>query len=103
METSLPPGTDLKDHGPEIDRVTAIVAALGTSAVILRLISRKLKKSSPELSDYILMFGLIIAWGGAAIVFIGILEVPLELQFLLKDRSLQAFPMDLVNTAKCCD
>lgn len=73
MATTLPPSAHLKDNrGPVINRVTAIVGALGTLAVIGRLISRKLKKSSFDASDYTIILGLVFGWGEAICIFIAI-------------------------------
>ena len=73
MASTLPPGTDLGNRGPEVRRIAAIFAVLGTSTAIARLISRKLQKSNLHASDYTIMLGLLVAWGQAALVFIGIL------------------------------
>ena len=73
MASTLPPGTDLGNHGPEINRIAAIFTVLGTTAVAARLISRKLQKSNLRASDYTIMLGLLVAWGQAATIFIGIL------------------------------
>ena len=99
MASTLPPGTDLKNRGPEINRITATVAVLGTSAVVARLISRKLKKVSLGASDYAIILGLVIAWGPAALVFIGIM-ITLYGYVLLRGCFFQRYPMGLVNTAK---
>ena len=72
MASTLPPGTDLGNRGPEVKRIAAIFTVLGTSAAIARLISRKLQKSNLHASDYTIMLGLLVAWGQAALVFIGI-------------------------------
>ena len=71
MTSRLPPGTSLIDHGPEINRVAAIFTALGTLAVVARLISRKLQRSKLHASDYTIILGLLFAWGQAALVFFG--------------------------------
>ena len=73
MASAPPPATDLEDHGPEINRIAAIFAVLGTSAVVARPIARKLTKSRLQASDYTIMLGLLFAWGQAAAIFIGIL------------------------------
>ena len=72
MASTLPPRTDLGNHGPEINRITAVFAAFGTSAVVARLISRKIQKSNLRASDYTVMLGLLFAWGDAALIFIGV-------------------------------
>ncbi len=87
MSSTLPPGTDLADHGPEINRVTAIFAVLGTSAVVARLISRKLQKIHLHATDYTVILGLLVAWGLAAVNFIGILVVFFEQLKSLSDIS----------------
>ena len=71
MAANLPTGTDLRDHGPEINCVAAVFASLGTSTVIARLISRKLQKLNLHVSDYTVILGLLVAWGQAALIFIG--------------------------------
>ena len=73
MASTLPPDTDPGNHGPEINRIVAIFAVLATSAVIARFISRKLHKSNLNASDYTIILGLLLGWGDAALIFIGIL------------------------------
>ena len=87
MVSRLSPGTELRDHGPEINRVAAIFTALGTLAVVARLFSRKLQRSNLHASDYSIMLGLLVAWGQAALVFIGYLILPFDQLILLRHVS----------------
>ena len=87
MASTLPPGTDLRNHGPEIKRIAAIFTVLGTSAVVARLISRKLQKSNLHASDYTIMLALLVAWGQAATVFIGIFILLFDQPKLLRHVS----------------
>ena len=87
MASTLPPRTDLGNHGPEINRIAAIFAVLATSAVVARLISRKLQKSNLHASDYTVILGLVTAWGQAALIFIGILILSFDQQEPLRHVS----------------
>ena len=87
MASTLPPRTDLGNHGPEINRIAAIFAVLATSAVLARLISRKLQKSNLRASDYTIILGLLIAWGQAALIFTGILILLFDQQKSLRHLS----------------
>lgn len=78
MQSTQSPGVDLENHGPEIIRVTVIFYILATFAVVTRLISRKLQKVHLRATDYTIMLGLLLAWGSAALTFIGILIVLFE-------------------------
>lgn len=100
MASNLPAGTDLRDHGPEINCVAAVFASLATSTVIARLISRKLQKLNLHVSDYTVMLGLLVAWGQATLIFIGNLILLSDQSKPLRHVYLQRFPMDLANTAK---
>ena len=75
MQSTQSPGIDLANHGPEIKRVTVIFYILATSAVVTRLISRKLQKMHLRATDYTIVLGLLLAWGSAALTFIGSLIV----------------------------
>ena len=87
MASTIPPGKDLGNHGPEINRVAAVFGALGTLAVVARLISRKLQKSYLRASDYTIMLGMLFAWGPTITIFIGILILLHEQQKSLRNLS----------------
>ena len=68
MASPVPPGTDLSaNRGPEVIRTVVPVAVLATIAVVCRLYSRKLKKLQFAAHDYLIIGGLVLAWGCAAI------------------------------------
>ena len=66
------------DRGPEVVRDVALVAALATVAVILRLVSRHIKKVRLRASDYTIVLALLSAWGNSIIVFKGMLTIMLQ-------------------------
>ncbi|MCJ1461159.1 hypothetical protein MMC28_011541 [Mycoblastus sanguinarius] len=69
---SLPTsGVDLKANlGPTVPRTVVPVAVLATIAVACRLYSRKLKNLQFAAHDYLIIGGLVLAWGCAAITII---------------------------------
>ena len=56
--TSLPPQTNA-NRGPVVIGVVSTVASLATVAVVLRLISRKLKKLTFRADDYLILLSLV--------------------------------------------
>lgn len=63
MALNVRPGVDLRaNRGPEIIRYTSVVAVLATFAVVGRIISRKIKKTTLDASDVMIVLGLIGCW-----------------------------------------
>lgn len=64
MAQNVRPGVDLRaNRGPEIIRYTSVVAVLATFAVVGRIISRKIQKTTWDASDVMIVLGLIGCWG----------------------------------------
>ena len=62
-----PPGLDLSENrSPHVTRTVVPIAVLSTIAVACRLYSRKLKRLDFAAHDYLIIGGLILAWGCAA-------------------------------------
>ena len=58
------------NRGPKVVHTVVPVAVLATISVACRLYSRKLKRSPFASHDYLIVGGLILAWGCAAITII---------------------------------
>ena len=71
MQSTQSPGIELANHAPEINHVAIIVHILATSAVVARLISRKLQKIHLRATDYTIILSLFLGWGKATDTFIG--------------------------------
>lgn len=64
MAQNIRPGVDLNaNRGPEIIRYTSVVAVLATFAVVGRIFSRKIQKTTWDASDVMIVLGLIGCWG----------------------------------------
>ena len=60
-----------ENSGPRVVGVTVAFEILATLALVLRLLSRKLKKASFLLSDYVCILGLLGSWVEAGLIFAG--------------------------------
>ena len=69
---SLPTsGVDLNaDRGQKVTRTVVPVAVLATITVVCRLYSRRLKRQQVAAHDYLIIGGLILVWGCAAITIL---------------------------------